>query len=245
MRDELTTSTKSFAISKRQVWQAWKRVRANRGAAGIDQESIAGFEKNLSRNLYTIWNRMASGSYFPPPVKEVGIPKKGGGVRVLGVPTVADRVAQTVAKESLEEVLEPHFDPDSYGYRPSRSAKDAVWVTRKRCWEYDWVLEFDVKGAFDNLDHDLLWKALRKHTDCKWVLLYVGRWLKAPSVSESGEIRPRNRGTPQGSVVGPLLMNLFMTYAFDRWMRRTVASCPFARYADDGAPRRREGVLMN
>ena len=156
----MTTSTKSFAITKRQVWQAWKRVRANRGAAGIDQETIAAFEKNLPRNLYTIWNRMASGSYFPPSVKEVGIPKKGGGVRVLGVPTVADRVAQTVAKESLEKMLEPHFDPDSYGYRPLRSAKDAVRVTRQRCWKYDWVLEFDVKGAFDNLDHDLLWKAL-------------------------------------------------------------------------------------
>jgi len=235
MRDELTTSTKSFAISKRQVWQAWKRVRANRGAAGIDQQSIEGFEKNLAGNLYTIWNRMASGSYFPPPVKEVGIPKKDGGVRILGVPTVADRVAQTVAKEFLEQVLEPHFDPDSYGYRPSRSAKDAIRVTRRRCWKYDWVLEFDVKGAFDNLDHDLLWKALRRHTDCRWVLLYVGRWLNAPSVSESGGDRPRDRGTPQGSVVGPVLMNLFMHYTFDRWMRRKVASCPFARYADDAA----------
>jgi RNA-directed DNA polymerase len=240
----LTTSTKSFAISKRQVWQAWKRVRANRGAAGIDQESIEGFEKNLSGKLYTIWNRMASGSYFPPPVKEVSIPKKGGGVRILGVPTVADRVAQTVVKELLEQVLEPHFDPDSYGYRPSHSAKDAVRVTRQRCWKYDWVLEFDVKGAFDNLDHDLLWKALRKHTECKWVLLYVGRWLKAPSMSETGETRARDRGTPQGSVVGPVLMNLFMHYTFDRWMRRNVARCPFARYADDGAPRRRGGGLM-
>lgn len=162
----MTTSTKSFAITKRQVWQAWKRARANRGAAGIDQESIEGFEKNLSGKLYTIWNRMASGSYFPPPVKEVGIPKKGGGVRILGVPTVADRVAQTVVKELLEQVLEPHFDPDSYGYRPLRSAKDAVRVTRQRCWKYDWVLEFDVKGAFDNLDHDLLWKAQVASNSC-------------------------------------------------------------------------------
>ena len=230
----MTTSTKSFAITKRWVYEAWKRVRANRGAAGIDEETIAGFEENLSRNLYTIWNRMASGSYFPPPVKEVGIPKRTGGMRVLGVPTVGDRVAQTVVKEYLEKLLEPHFDPDSYGYRPARSAKDAVRVTRQRCWKYDWLLEFDVKGAFDNLDHDLLMKALRKHTDCNWVLLYVGRWLKAPSVSESGEIHARDRGTPQGSVVGPVLMNLFMTYAFDRWMRRNVTSCPFARYADDG-----------
>ena len=149
----MTTSTKSFAITKRWVYEAWKRVRANRGAAGIDEETIAGFEENLSRNLYMIWNRMASGSYFPPPVKEVGIPKRAGGMRVLGVPTVGDRVAQTVVKEYLEKLLEPHFDPDSYGYRPARSAKDAVRVTRQRCWKYDWLLEFDVKGAFDNLDH--------------------------------------------------------------------------------------------
>lgn len=230
----MTTSTKSFAITKRQVYEAWKRVRANRGAAGIDEETIAEFEKNLSRNLYKIWNRMAAGSYFPPPVKEVGIPKRSGGTRFLGVPTVGDRVAQTVAKQYLEPLLEPFFDPDSYGYRPKRSAKDAVRVTRQRCWKYDWVLEFDVKGAFDNLDHDLLMKALRKHTDCRWVLLYVGRWLTAPVVSESGEVLPRTRGTPQGSVVGPVLMNLFMNYAFDRWMRRKVTGCPFARYADDG-----------
>ena len=230
----MRTSTKSFAITKRQVYDAWKRVKANRGAAGIDDETIAAFEKNLPRNLYTIWNRMASGSYFPPPVKEVGIPKKSGGIRFLGVPTVRDRVAQTVVKEYLEQLLEPIFDPDSYGYRPLRSAQDAVRVTRQRCWKYDWLFEFDVKGAFDNLDHDLLMKALRRHTDCKWVLLYVGRWLKAPSISESGKVLARNRGTPQGSVVGPVLMNLFMTYTFDRWMRQNVTSCPFARYADDG-----------
>ena len=229
----MTTSTKSFAISKRQVYEAWKRVKVNRGAAGIDAETLAMFEENLPGNLYKVWNRMASGSYFPPPVKEVGIPKRSGGTRILGVPTVADRVAQTVAKQYLEQLLEPHFDPDSYGYRPRRSAKDAVRVTRQRCWRYDWVLEFDVKGAFDNLDHDLLWKALCKHTDCKWVLLYVGRWLKTPSVSASGEIRTRTRGTPQGGVVSPVLMNLFMNYVFDRWMRRNVPSCPFARYADD------------
>jgi group II intron reverse transcriptase/maturase len=230
----LTTSTKSFAITKRQVYTAWKRVKANRGAAGIDDESVAEFETNLPRNLYRIWNRMASGSYFPPPVKAVGIPKKSGGIRILGVPTVADRVAQTVVKEYLEQLLEPVFDPDSYGYRPSRSAKDAVRVTRQRCWKYDWVIEFDIKGAFDNLGHDLLMKALHKHTDCKWVILYVERWLKAPSIAETGEVRVRDCGTPQGGVVSPVLLNLFMTYAFDRWMRQNVTSCPFARYADDG-----------
>lgn len=233
-RDESLTSTKSFAITKRQVFTAWKQVKANRGSAGIDEESIAEFEKNLAGNLYRIWNRMASGSYFPPPVKAVEIPKRSGGIRTLGIPTVSDRVAQTVVKGYLEALLDPLFDPDSYGYRPGRSAKDAVAVTRQRCWKYDWVIEFDIKGAFDNLDHDLLMKALRKHTEEKWVLLYVERWLQAPTASASGELIPRIRGTPQGGVVSPVLMNLFMHHAFDRWVRRNMASCPFARYADDG-----------
>lgn len=226
--------TKPFAISKRAVYEAWKHVKANRGAAGIDRESLAEFEQNLSSNLYKVWNRLASGSYFPPPVMEVGVPKKDGGVRKLGVPTVADRVAQTVVKSNLEPLLEPHFDPDSYGYRPGKSAHDAVQVTRQRCWEYDWVVEFDVKGAFDNLDHGLLMTLLRKHTDCRWVLLYIERWLQAPSVTVDGEVRERVLGTPQGGVVSALLMNLYMHYVFDRWLRRTAPSCPFARYADDG-----------
>lgn len=230
----MESSTKSFDISKRTVYEAWKRVRANRGAAGIDRQSLAGFEENLSGNLYKVWNRMSSGSYFPPAVKEVCIPKKSGGIRKLGVPTVADRVAQTVVKMYLEPLLDPCFDADSYGYRPGRSAKDAVAVTRRRCWEYDWVLEFDIKGAFDNLSHDLLRRALRKHTDCKWVLLYVERWLTAPSVGSDGKKIERSCGTPQGGVVSPLLMNLFMHYAFDSWMRREIGECPFARYADDG-----------
>ncbi len=226
--------TKPFEISKRAVYEAWKHVKAKRGGAGIDRESLEEFEENLSRNLYKVWNRLASGSYFPPPVMEVGIPKADGGVRKLGVPTVGDRVAQTVVKRQLEPLLEPHFDPDSYGYRPGKSAKEAVGVTRQRCWEYDWVVEFDIKGAFDNLDHGLLMTLLRKHTDCRWILLYVERWLQAPSVTDDGEVTERVRGTPQGGVVSPLLMNLFMHYAFDRWMRRTVGNCPFARYADDG-----------
>ncbi len=226
--------TKPFAISKRAVYDAWKRVKAKRGGAGVDRESLEEFEANLSGNLYKVWNRLASGSYFPPPVREVGIPKHDGGVRKLGVPTVGDRVAQTVVKQYLEPYLEPHFEPDSYGYRPGRSAHDAVRVTRQRCWEYDWVVKFDVKGAFDNLEHDLLMRLLRKHTDCRWVLLYVERWLQAPSVTEDGEVTERERGTPQGGVVSPLLMNLFMHYAFDRWMRREVGTCPYARYADDG-----------
>jgi RNA-directed DNA polymerase len=227
------TSTKSFAISKRMVFDAWKRVKENRGAAGIDAESIAEFEANLVNNLYALWNRLSSGSYFPPPVKEVPIPKRDGGIRVLGVPTVGDRVAQTVVKHYLEPILDPLFDDDSYGYRPGRSAKDAIRVTRERCWKFDWVLEIDVKKAFDALDHGLMIKALRKHTDCKWVLLYIERWLKAPSMTSAGEINKRDRGTPQGGVVSPLLMNLFMHYSFDRWLRREIPNCRFARYADD------------
>jgi len=215
------------------VFEAWKRVKANRGSAGIDEQSIDEFEKSLSNNLYALWNRLASGSYFPPPVKQVPIPKRNGGIRMLGIPTVVDRVAQTVVKCYLEPILDPLFDDDSYGYRPGRSAQAAVRVTRARCWKYNWVLEFDIKGAFDALDHDLLMKALRKHTNCKWVHLYVARWLQAPSMDEMQELKRRDRGTPQGGVVSPLLMNLFMHYAFDRWIRSEMPQCRFARYADD------------
>lgn len=205
-------STKSFAITKRMVYEAWKRVKAKRGAAGIDEQSVAQFEEHLSGNLYKLWNRMASGSYFPPPVREVHIPKRSGGVRTLGVPTVADRIAQAVVRAYLEPLLELHFDRDSYGFRPGRSPKQAVQVVRERCWKFNWVLEFDIKRAFDNLDHDLLMKAVRKHTECRWVVLYIDRWLKAPSMGRNGELHARTRGTPQGGVISPLLMNLFMHY---------------------------------
>lgn len=233
VREELARATKSYDLSKQEVFEAWKCVKANGGAAGLDRESIEQFEQNLAGNLYKIWNRMASGSYHPPPVRTVEIPKRSGGVRPLGIPTVADRVAQTVVKRRLEPSLERHFDPDSYGYRPGKSAHDAIQVTRARCWTYAWVVEFDIKGAFDHLDHGLLLKALSRHTDCKWVLLYIKRWLTAPAMKE-GQLQVRDRGTPQGGVVSPLLMNLFMHYAFDRWMRRMYRHCPFARYADDG-----------
>lgn len=170
---------KPFCIPKREVWEAYKRVKANRGAAGVDGQSIAEFEADLENNLYRLWNRMSSGSYLPPPVRRVDIPKGDGKTRPLGIPTVADRVAQMVAKRYLEPILEPEFDKDSYGYRPGRSAHDALAVARQRCWRYDWVVDIDIKGFFDNIDWTLLMKALRRHTECKWVLLYVERWLKA------------------------------------------------------------------
>jgi RNA-directed DNA polymerase len=225
--------TKPFEISKHVVMNAYKRVKANKGAAGIDDESIHAFEENLKDNLYKIWNRMSSGSYFPPPVKVVEIPKKSGGVRILGVPTVADRIAQMVAKLYFEPTVEPCFHPDSYGYRPGKSAIDAVAVTRERCWRYDWLLEFDIKGLFDNIDHELLMRAVRKHTDCKWLILYIERWLRAPFQMEDGRVIERRAGTPQGGVISPVLANLFLHYAFDMWMKRTHPQNPWARYADD------------
>lgn len=228
------TPAKPYTIPKRLVHEAFKAVKANAGAAGVDKETIADFELNLKGNLYRIWNRMSSGSYFPPAVRAVAIPKKSGGERILGVPTVADRVAQMVVKLVLEPDLEPVFLPDSYGYRPGKSALDAVEVTRTRCWNYDWVLEFDVKGLFDNIDHALLGRALEKHTGCRWAKLYVERWLKAPLQQTDGTLVERTKGTPQGGVISPVLANLFMHYAFDVWMTRTLPGVPWCRYADDG-----------
>jgi group II intron reverse transcriptase/maturase len=227
------TSTKTYCIAKRTVWEAYQQVKANRGAAGIDDETIEMFEQDLRGNLYKLWNRMSSGSYFPPPVKQVEIPKAQGGTRMLGVPTVADRIGQTVVKLLIEPILDPLFHPDSYGYRPGRSAKQAVAVTRKRCWQYDWLVEFDIKAAFDQIGHGLLMKAVRTHIKEDWILLYLERWLTAPFETSDGTRLPRERGTPQGGVVSPILMNLFMHYAFDCWMQRTFPQCPFARYADD------------
>jgi len=225
---------KPFEISKKLVWQAYLEVKSNGGAAGVDKQSIEAFEQNLKNNLYQLWNRLSSGSYFPPAVKAVSIRKKSGGIRTLGVPTVSDRIAQTVVKLILEPILEPVFDEDSYGYRPGRSALDAVAVTRKRCWYYDWVVEFDIRGLFDNIRHDWLMKALRHHCDCIWVLLYIERWLKAPLRKQDGSLVARHKGTPQGAVVSPLLANLFLHYTFDAWVRRAIPGIPFCRYADDG-----------
>jgi RNA-directed DNA polymerase len=227
------SKAKPFSISKRVVLEAYKRVKANQGAAGVDGESLIDFEKDLKNNLYKIWNRMSSGSYFPPAVRSVEIAKKGGGRRKLGVPTVSDRIAQMVAKIYFEPKVEPIFHPDSYGYRPGKSAIEAVGVARKRCWRYSWVIDLDIKGFFDNIDHGLLMRAVRKHTDSKWLLLYIMRWLEAPMQEEDGTLVSRGKGSPQGSVISPLLANLFLHYAFDEWMRRNYRSIPFERYADD------------
>ncbi len=226
---------KPFDIPKREVWEAFKKVKANQGAAGVDGQSVADFEADLSNNLYKLWNRMSSGSYLPPPVRRVDIPKGDSKTetRPLGIPTVADRVAQEVVKRYLEPILERLFHVDSYGYRPGRSAIDAITTARRRCWRYNWVLDIDVRGYFDSIDWKLLLKAVRTHTDCPWVLLYIERWLKAPVQRAGGCVMPRTAGTPQGGVVSPTLANLFLHHAFDMWMARTYPNIPFERYADD------------
>jgi RNA-directed DNA polymerase len=224
---------KPFSISQAAVLQAWKKVRANKGAAGVDEVSVKEFEKKLDNNLFKIWNRMSSGSYMPPPVMRVMIPKADGKQRQLGIPTVGDRVAQMVVKMELEPKVEPLFHPDSYGYRPGKSGLDAVGTCRKRCWRYDWVVDLDIKGFFDNIDRSLMMHAVCKHTDCKWMLLYIERWLKAPIEAEDGTLTARNRGTPQGGVISPLLANIFLHHVFDTWMEREYPGCPFERYADD------------
>ena len=230
----MRTTGKPFSIDKKRVYEAYKAVKSNAGSAGVDGQTIEQFEADLQNNLYKLWNRMSSGSYFPPPVRAVSIPKKTGGQRILGVPTVADRVAQMVVKQHIEPELDPVFLADSYGYRLRKSALDAVGVTRQRCWKYDWVLEFDIKGLFDNIDHELLLRAVRKHVTCKWALLYIERWLTAPMEHEDGTKAERKSGTPQGGVVSPILSSLFLHYTFDLWMARTHPDLPWCRYADDG-----------
>ncbi|GAA0903471.1 group II intron reverse transcriptase/maturase [Virgisporangium aurantiacum] len=232
--DELKAPDKPFEISKRAVWEAWEKVKANKGAPGVDGKSIAEFEKDLKGNLYKIWNRMSSGSYFPPPVRAVEIPKAHGvGTRILGVPTVADRVAQTVVAMDLEKRVEPIFHPDSYGYRPNRSALDAVAVCRQRCWKTDWVIDLDIRKFFDSVPHDLMVKAVEANTDLPWVVLYVKRWLVAPLALPDGSLQVRDRGTPQGSAVSPVIANLFLHYAFDSWLDREFPAVTFERYVDD------------
>src|SRR5450759_5805561 len=225
---------KSFESDKRLVQGALEKVRANQGAPGVDAVSITDFADNASSNLFKLWNRMSSGSYLPGPVRAVEIPKDhGAGVRVLGVPNVADRIAQTTAAMLLEEKLEPIFHSDSYGYRPGRSAHDAQAWTRQRCWKQAWVVDLDIRAFFDSVRHYLLLKAVAHHTDERWVLLYIARWLTAPMQMPDGTVVAREKGTPQGSPISPLLANLFMHYAFDIWMDREFPGCPFERYADD------------
>jgi RNA-directed DNA polymerase len=225
---------KSFAISKRLVWEAWRHVKANKGAPGVDGQTLDEFEKDLKNNLFKVWNRMSAGTWFPPPVRAVQIPKPhGDGYRMLGVPTVADRVAQTVVAMFLEPLVEPRFVADSYGYRPGVSAHDALQVCRARCWKFDWVIDLDVQKFFDEVPWDLVLKAVESVCSERWVLLYVRRWLAAPLQHPDGSLEQRTMGTAQGSAASPVLSNLFMHYAFDLWMRRTYPACPFERYADD------------
>ncbi len=232
--DRSRPMVKSFEIDKRLVYEAWVKVRANDGASGVDAVSVVEFGSAERDNLYKLWNRMSAGSYLPGPVRAVEIPKDhGAGVRVLGVPNVADRVAQTAVARLLEERLEPIFHPDSYGYRPGRSAHDALAQTRRRCWKQNWIVDLDIRSFFDSVPHDLLLKAVAHHTKERWVLLYIERWLKAPMQMPDGALVSREKGTPQGSPISPLLANLFMHYAFDVWMAREHPGCPFERYADD------------
>lgn len=227
------TCAKPFSISKHEVWEAYKRIKLNRGGSGIDGQTIAEFEENLSKNLYRIWNRMSSGTYFPPPVRRVDIPKGNGQTRPLGIPTVADRIAQMVVTRRLQPSLEPAFHADSYGYRLGKSAKDALGAARQRCWRFDWVLDLDIKAFFDTIDHTLLMRAVRKHATEAWIVLYIQRWLEAPAQMSNGSLVERKQGTPQGGVISPLLANLYLHYAFDLWMDREFPSLPFERYADD------------
>jgi RNA-directed DNA polymerase len=230
---ESKSQVKPFVIDKWMVWEAYQRVKANQGAAGVDGCTIEQYEQDLKNNLFKLWNRLSSGSYFPPPVKAVAIPKSGGGSRILGVPTVDDRIAQTVAAMYLERGVEPLFHPDSYGYRPRRSALDAVAVCRERCWRNDWVIDLDIRAFFDSVDHSLMLKAVVRHTDQRWILLYVKRWLQAPLRQPDGTLVVRDRGTPQGSAISPVLANLYLHYAFDTWLAREFPAVTFERYCDD------------
>jgi RNA-directed DNA polymerase len=225
--------TKSFAVSKRMVYNSYLKVIANKGSSGIDKETIEGFNKDLSKNLYKIWNRMASGSYFPPPVRTVLIPKKQGGTRPLGIPTVGDRIAQGVVKDYLEPQMESIFHNSSFGYRPGKSTHNALKQCHANCNYYTWVIDVDIKGFFDNISHELMMQQLQQHTQENWVLLYVNRWLKAGVEQQDGSIVARTKGTPQGGVISPLLANLYLHHAFDKWMDESNPHNPFERYADD------------
>lgn len=225
--------TKSLPVSKRMVWESYLKVVSKDGGAGIDRQSIEMFQAKLSGNLYKLWNRMSSGSYFPPPVRTVFIPKKQGGRRPLGIPTVSDRIAQGVVKDYLEPAMEAIFDPSSFGYRPGKSAHEALAQCHQHCMQKAWVVDVDIKGFFDNISHRMMMELLREHTQEKWVLMYVERWLQAGVEQEDGSVTARTKGTPQGGVISPLLANLYLHHAFDKWMRQAQPQCSFERYADD------------
>jgi len=216
------------------VWEAYKKVKANRGASGVDRLSMEQFDADRSKHLYKLWNRMASGSYFPPPVKEVEIPKKDGKTRKLGIPTISDRIGQTVVKEYLEPKFEKIFSENSYGYRPRKSAHGALGKVRENCWRHDWVIDLDIKGFFDNIDHKKLMLALEKHVSENWCMMYIKRWLQMPMQKKSGELEQKQGiGTPQGGVISPLLANLFLHYAMDKWLELQHSGVDYVRYADD------------
>lgn len=230
----LGNETRVFPITKEQVWESFKLVKANGGTAGVDGITIDDIAANPRKHLYPVWNRLSSGSYFPPAVKRVEIPKSDGGVRPLGIPTVKDRVAQMVVAKELEEQVDKHFSPNSFGYRPAKSAHQAIDQARINCWRYPWVIDVDIKGFFDNIDHELLLHAVSKFTDRKYILLYVKRWLKAPVQLKDGtQIQNIEKGTPQGGVISPLLANIFLHFVFDKWMEEKFSDNPFERYADD------------
>lgn len=234
MIEELKTKSKHVPVTKQMVWSAYKKVRKNKGSAGVDKINFNEFDEGKERHLYKIWNRMSSGSYFPPPVKEVEIPKGEGKVRKLGIPAISDRIAQMVIKDYLEPRFEKIFHNNSYGYRPQRSAHGALQRVRENCWKYDWIIDLDIKGFFDNIDHELLMKAVNKHVGEKWAKMYITRWLNAPAEQANGTlIKKQGKGTPQGGVISPLLANLFLHYVIDKWLAKYYPDCPFVRYADD------------
>lgn len=233
MTDLFETRSKPIPITKDMVRTAYRKVRINKGSAGVDEQDLKKFEENLSKNLYKIWNRMSSGSYFPQPVKEVIIPKANGGERKLGIPTVSDRVAQEVVKAYIKPRLEQVFMPNSYGYRPHKSAHQALEIVRENVRKYAWVIDMDIKSFFDEVEHELLMKAVDRHVDEKWVKMYIRRWLETPVQTKEGLVNKAGQGTPQGGVISPQLANLFLHYVLDKWLEKTFPTVSFVRYADD------------